>query len=1422
MRTTGTATEPSQRNRRERVRGTSNEIASTATPATSRAPRSAIGVLLALGLLALASLFAASPALAIYDHSVMENEIDVGCQIYGSSSIADVALDEDNELVYVFCETGEGETDRIYRYNYDGTPAPFSATKSYISGNEITGNPGAPNGTLNSSFAGPHVAVDNSGGPHAGEIYVFTAAIGFNPDNVWIFKPSGEFAGVLPQPEYGAGTGGDVAVGPDGSVYFMSTTRISKYNSGYVEVARMYTSLNTTFTEGSRLDVDSKGAVWVMANGPKKFEPDQLFTNFSKAFGADVELFTGAESPYVPYPVTVGNAGGSHLAVDPSSGRNDVYVHRGNRIEVFSEGNAADPTYMNAPFFGQGIVGEDGLAVSADGRVFASVATGFPAGEDAVAVFGPGEILPDIHTDPTDVEKVGHDGAEITGSVDLDGGTAVESCELEIGPFAGSYTTTAVPCTPSSFGANSPISAEPTGLESGTEYHYRFAATNEKGTNYGVDRSFTPAYVLKVKTLAATSINENGAMLRGQMDPDGKATEYYFEYGLDANYGQETAAQSGGEGTGLVSVGQAIENLPSGKTYHYRVVTSNEDGTTRGEDLTFRTASVPDVSGLSATDLTETSATLHATINPVGYPTKYRFEYGPSSAYGQSVPVPDEDLGSGTNPISVEQTITGLQPAVTYHFRVVATNEPWGTAFSTDTTFDFAPPTCPNDHARQETAATYLPDCRGYELVSPGAAGPVSLYPGDEVFLLSGQSQDPFAETVAAWTQNSGYATSPPRLMFYGILGTIEGLSAPNLLTPDAYLASRTPSGWVTTLPGLDDSHGVPSQKQCSDTFNMCVENNSPLETEELESESWVHTAEGKFVTKLPQTSNLVPGANEYKGYRRVSPDFTNFAFSSNETQNIFGNVTYPGVAFTVDGQTDGAGSAYDNDLGERTVSLISRLPGSVGGGHIPQNGTSTRPIQFPGISADGSHILMLTEAGWPDGPAGPPYRLYMRVNDAVSYDVSKGEATEFVGMTRDGSTVTFTSEEQLTGADTDNSADLYRWDEATDSLTLMSLGNGVGNTDECSATWTEGCGIEVPHTERRYGMIGEIPFGNPGVPFFQAPGADDVTGERSGDVYFFSPELLDGSKLGVPNQRNLYVARSNGQVQLVASLGPGSEIYRMTISTSGDFAALLTESRLTSYDNKGFRQVYVFDREARTLVCASCRPGLSPTKDVAVSQGGKFMADDGRAFFATEDSLVPRDKNGDIVDVYEYVGGRPQLISTGLASRDFTGESTILGLFAQPVHTGLEAVSRDGLDVYFSTYATIVDEDFNGQFIKFYDARTNGGFAQPPVDAPCEAADECHGADSVPPTPPAVTSGVDLGMTGNVRASNEGRCNALGRKAKKSSRRAKQLRRNAKKSSAAKQARQLRRRAKHDAKQARKLSNKAKACRRSSGGGNQ
>ena len=59
--------------------------------------------------------------------------------------------------------------------------------------------------------------------------------------------------------------------------------------------------------------------------------------------------------------------------------------------------------------------------------------------------------------------------------------------------------------------------------------------------------------------------------------------------------------------------------------------------------------------------------------------------------------------------------------------------------------------------------------------------------------------------------------------------------------------------------------------------------------------------------------------------------------------------------------------------------------------------------------------------------------------------------------------------------------------------------------------------------------------------------------------------------------------------------------------------------------------------------------------------------------------------------------------------------------------------VSPNGVDVYFSTYDTLVPQDENGAFLKFYDARTGGGFDFTPESPPCEAADECHGAGSTP-----------------------------------------------------------------------------------------
>ena len=66
---------------------------------------------------------------------------------------------------------------------------------------------------------------------------------------------------------------------------------------------------------------------------------------------------------------------------------------------------------------------------------------------------------------------------------------------------------------------------------------------------------------------------------------------------------------------------------------------------------------------------------LGALVDPGGIAASYRFEYGPTSAYGSSTPVPEGSVGEGVEARAVWASASGLAPGSTYHYRVVATNE---------------------------------------------------------------------------------------------------------------------------------------------------------------------------------------------------------------------------------------------------------------------------------------------------------------------------------------------------------------------------------------------------------------------------------------------------------------------------------------------------------------------------------------------------------------------------------------------------------------------------------------------------------------------------------------------------------------------------------------------------------------------------
>ena len=89
-----------------------------------------------------------------------------------------------------------------------------------------------------------------------------------------------------------------------------------------------------------------------------------------------------------------------------------------------------------------------------------------------------------------------------------------------------------------------------------------------------------------------------------------------------------------------------------------------------------------------AAAVTDVGATLAGSVDPKGAPTTYRFEYGTTTTYGTSTAT--AGAGSGSGSVAVGASVSGLAPATTYHYRVVASNAA-GVAHGGDRTFTTAP-----------------------------------------------------------------------------------------------------------------------------------------------------------------------------------------------------------------------------------------------------------------------------------------------------------------------------------------------------------------------------------------------------------------------------------------------------------------------------------------------------------------------------------------------------------------------------------------------------------------------------------------------------------------------------------------------------------------------------------------------------------
>ena len=164
--------------------------------------------------------------------------------------------------------------------------------------------------------------------------------------------------------------------------------------------------------------------------------------------------------------------------------------------------------------------------------------------------------------------------------------------------------------------ASQAVSASLTGLTPGTTYHFRAKAANSVGTTNGSDQSFVyPAVAPTVVTGSASTVSLTTATLSGTVNPYGTSTTYYFEYGTTSSYGSITGLRNAGSGWSDTSVDANILGLSPNTIYHYRLVATNNTGTTDGQDQTFTTSFIYVNSDGNCGNKTPCHSTIQAAID---------------------------------------------------------------------------------------------------------------------------------------------------------------------------------------------------------------------------------------------------------------------------------------------------------------------------------------------------------------------------------------------------------------------------------------------------------------------------------------------------------------------------------------------------------------------------------------------------------------------------------------------------------------------------------------------------------------------------------------------------------------------------------------------------------------------------------------
>jgi len=904
---------------------------------------------------------------------------------------------------------------------------------------------------------------------------------------------------------------------------------------------------------------------------------------------------------------------------------------------------------------------------------------------------------------------------------------------------------------------------------------------------------FDAVVVPDVTTGAASEVKPTAATVSGIVDPDGRQlTDCRFEYGTTTGYGLSVpcvpAAGSIPADSAEHAVTAQITGLSPGVGYHFRLRAENASAVPSfGDDGTFSTLPRPAITGAAASSVTASSAQLEADINPGGLATSYHFEYGTSTAYGTSIPIPDASAGIGTSPLPVSVELTGLTGSTTYHWRVVASNEA-GVTTGLDHTF-----------VDTESAARGLPDGRAYEIVTPvhknGSligdvpfGGPPPEISEDGSRLISGTVQC-FGGAVSC---------SPIR-------GSTVG-------TP--YLFKRTSSGWTAT-PLAPPASRFETNAWWPDSVEAETALFSAPTPPDGEDDFYARNADGVFTDIGPlsppsggpslqyvqETSALAASADlSHLIYLTNEPVWPN-SFSEAGTGSLFEYVGAGNTEPFLVGVSGGLGS--ENLISACGIKLGRRAPGSAG--DISADGrvvyfTSQGPCAGTGANAGtplpvnelfarvdggeaGAHTVAISEPQArqaPDEPQADCVSSECLTNTSTGDEGAWREAL-FRGTSSDGSKAFFTSEQQLTDTATEDSNNLYLFDmDEAEGHRLIDASAGAGGVPAAGGPRVQGV--------LAYSSDGShVYFVAQGVLSDVANAEGEVAVDGGENLYMFEHDA------SFPEGHLAFIGvLSEAQAETQFAQEPGDPA---NVTPDGQFLVFTTSASLTRSATRtdGALQVYRYDAVTGGLLRVSIGAGgfdddgnggagdamIVPGFKGYLRDGGArpdpTMSNDGsRVFFMSPVALTPgavasvrvgTGEHGEALyaeNVYEWelegVGSCPPgrgegcvfLISDGRDTSTAPPEECL------PSDSAVCLLGTDasGANVFFTTADSLVPADTDTQ-LDFYDARIcepedgNPCISAAPVVLPC-SGEACQGAPPVSTGAPSPASSTFSG-SGNL-----------------------------------------------------------------------